>query len=66
MFAFQGLPGPAGRPAVAVRKLNAELNKALSNSGVLKRFLDVGMEPMPGKPEQFHTPSRGTSRGGGR
>lgn len=62
VFAFQGLLGPAGMPATAVQKLNGELNRALGNTAVLKRFLDFGMEPMPGKPEQFHGFARAESR----
>lgn len=62
VFALQGLLGPAGMPAAAVQKLNAEFDKALSNTAVLKRFIDFGMEPMPGKPEQFHAFARAESR----
>ena len=50
VFAFQGLLGPAGMPPATVQRLNAELNKALASTTVLKRFLDFGMEPMPGTP----------------
>lgn len=53
VFAFQGLLGPAGLPPATIQRINAELNKALANTAVLKRFLDFGMEPMPGTPEQF-------------
>lgn len=62
VFAFQGLLGPAGMPAATVQRLNAELNKALANTTVLKRFLDFGMEPMPGTPEQFRAFARNESR----
>jgi tripartite-type tricarboxylate transporter receptor subunit TctC len=62
VFAFQGLLGPAGLPDAVVSKLNAELNKALSNTSVLKRFLDFGMEPMQGRPEQFRAFARAESR----
>jgi tripartite-type tricarboxylate transporter receptor subunit TctC len=62
VFAFQGLLGPGGMPAAAVQKINGELNKALANATVLKRFLDFGMEPMPGRPEQFHSFARSESR----
>src|SRR5262249_14068146 len=54
VFAFQGLLGPAGLPAATVQRWNAELNRTLADKAVLKRFLDFGMEPMPGTPEQFH------------
>ena len=57
VFAFQGLLGPAGMPPATVQRLNAELNKALANTTVLKRFLDFGMEPMPARRSSF-APSR--------
>jgi tripartite-type tricarboxylate transporter receptor subunit TctC len=55
---FQGLLGSAGLPPATVQRLNAELNKALANTAVLKRFLDFGMETMQGTPEQFHAFAR--------
>jgi len=58
VFAFQGLLGPAGMQPATVQRLNAELNKALANTTVLKRFLDFGMETMPGTPEQFRAFAR--------
>ena len=61
VFAFQGLLGPAGLPAATLQRLNAERNKALANSAVLKRFLGFGMEPMPGTPEQFRAFARAES-----
>jgi len=62
VFAFQGLLGPAGMPAATVQRLNAELNKALANTTVLKRFLDFGMQPMPGTPEQFRAFARAEAK----
>ena len=62
VFAFQGLLGPAGIAPATVQRLNAELNKALSDTTVLKRFLDFGMEPMPGTPEQFRAFARAEAR----
>ena len=62
VFAFQGLLGPAGMAPAVVQRLNAELNKALGDTAVLKRFLDFGMEPMPGTPEQFRNFARGEAR----
>jgi tripartite-type tricarboxylate transporter receptor subunit TctC len=58
VFAFQGLLGPAGLPPAVVQRLNGELNKALANTTVLKRFLDFGMEPMPGTPDAFRSFAR--------
>jgi len=62
VFAFQGLLGPAGMAPATVQRLNAELNKALADTTVLKRFLDFGMEPMPGTPEQFRAFARSEAR----
>jgi tripartite-type tricarboxylate transporter receptor subunit TctC len=62
VFAFQGLLGPAGMAPAAVQRLNTELNKALADTAVLKRFLDFGMQPMPGTPEQFRAFARNEAR----
>jgi tripartite-type tricarboxylate transporter receptor subunit TctC len=62
VFAFQGLLGPAGMPPATVQRLNAELNKSLANTTVLKRFLDFGMQPMPGTPEQFRAFARAEAK----
>jgi tripartite-type tricarboxylate transporter receptor subunit TctC len=62
VFAFQGLLGPAGMAPATVQRLNGELNKALANTSVLKRFLDFGMQPMPGTPEQFRSFARNEAR----
>jgi tripartite-type tricarboxylate transporter receptor subunit TctC len=58
VFAFQGLLGPAGMPAAVVQRLNGALNHALADTAVLKRFLDLGMETMPGTPQQFQAFAR--------
>jgi len=58
VFAFQGLVGPAGLPAAIVTRLNQELNKALNNPAVVKKFTDFGMEPIATSPEQFKAMAR--------
>ncbi|MDP9901238.1 Bug family tripartite tricarboxylate transporter substrate binding protein [Variovorax ginsengisoli] len=58
VFAFQGLVGPAGLPQNVVAKLNGDLNKSFGTPAVQKRFADIGMEAMPGTPEQFRTLAR--------
>lgn len=58
VFAFQGLLGPAGMQPAVVQRLNVELNEALANTAVLERFLDLGMQTLPGTPEQFHAFAR--------
>jgi tripartite-type tricarboxylate transporter receptor subunit TctC len=60
-FAEAGLPiegsawfmvmGPAGLPQPVVERLNAEVNKALSDAGLLGKFKDLGVEPMGGTPK---------------
>ena len=62
VFAFQGLLGPAGLPPAVVNKLNGDLNRAFSAPAVQKRFDEIGMEAMPGTPQQFLALSRAESR----
>jgi tripartite-type tricarboxylate transporter receptor subunit TctC len=62
VFAFQGLLGPAGMQPATVTRINTALNKALANTTVLKRFLDFGMEPLPGTPTQFRDFARAESK----
>lgn len=61
VFAFQGLLGPAGLPAPVVVRLNQELNKALADPVVLKRFTEFGFEPQRGTPEDFKKLARSES-----
>ena len=58
VFAFQGLVGPAGLPQNVVARLNGDLNKSFGTPAVQKRFADIGMEAMPGTPEQFRALAR--------
>ncbi|HEY8358542.1 MAG TPA: tripartite tricarboxylate transporter substrate binding protein [Ramlibacter sp.] len=58
VFALQGVLGPANMPAPVVARLNQELNKALADQGVLKKFTDFGFEPLRLSPEQFRTLAR--------
>jgi tripartite-type tricarboxylate transporter receptor subunit TctC len=48
-----GLVAPAGTPEPVVSRVNAELVKSLADPGVKSKLLEVGGEPMPGRPEQF-------------
>ena len=43
----------AGTPDAAVRRLSAELGKAIRDPGVNKRFVDQGFNVDPGTPEQL-------------
>ena len=52
-YAWQGMLAPAGLPAQVGARLNAELNKALKDPAVQKRFAEFGMEETGGTPEAF-------------
>jgi tripartite-type tricarboxylate transporter receptor subunit TctC len=58
VFAFQGLVGPANLPPAVIAKLNQELNKALGDPAVAKKFADFGMEPIKSTPELFKALAR--------
>jgi tripartite-type tricarboxylate transporter receptor subunit TctC len=58
VFAFQGLLGPRGLPPEVVARLNGELSRSFSAPAVQKTFADIGMEAMPGTPEQFFSLAR--------
>ena len=62
VFAFQGLVGPAGLPPAVVTRLNRELNKALNDPSVVKKFTDFGMETLASSPEQFKAMARAESQ----
>jgi tripartite-type tricarboxylate transporter receptor subunit TctC len=61
VFVLQGLLGPAGLPQNVLARLNTELNKALGDPAVNKRFADFGIEPVPGTPAQFRQLARAES-----
>lgn len=48
-----GLFVGAGTPADAVARLNAEVNKALTESSVRERYAQAGLEPVGGSPGEF-------------
>ena len=45
---WYGLLMPTGTPAAAVTRFHTELNRALTDPGVVKRLLEQGIEAMPG------------------
>ena len=45
---WYGLLMPAGTPAAVVTRFHAELNRALTDAGVVQRLLDQGIEALPG------------------
>lgn len=52
-YAWQGLVVPAATPADFVAKLSQSLQAALNSAPVKERFHGLGLEPLPGTPEQM-------------
>lgn len=52
-YAWQGLVVPAATPTAAVTHLHAALQSALDNTYVKARFQTLGLEPLPGTPQQM-------------
>ncbi|MEK6245365.1 MAG: tripartite tricarboxylate transporter substrate binding protein [Pseudomonadota bacterium] len=50
---WYGIVGPAKLPAEITRRLNAEINKALSSRALQERLAGEAIDPMPMTPEQF-------------
>ena len=50
---YTGVYVPAGTPREVVDKLYREIVKALGAPAVQARFVQLGVEPMPGTPEEF-------------
>ena len=57
-FAWQGLVVPAGTPADTVAKYSKALQAALESTPVKARFQALGLESMPGTPEQMASYTR--------
>jgi tripartite-type tricarboxylate transporter receptor subunit TctC len=53
VFTWWGLFAPAGTPPEIVRRLSAEVNKALAAPDVKEKWLASGAEPSPTTPEAF-------------
>jgi tripartite-type tricarboxylate transporter receptor subunit TctC len=53
--AWYGFAAPASTPPEIVGKLNKEINKILAMEDVKKLFLDAGVEPVGGTPQEFQT-----------
>ena len=51
--AWFGILAPAGTPLVMVQKLNREINAALRDAVLLKRYADLGVDVLGGSPEDF-------------
>lgn len=52
-YAWQGLSAPAGTPPATIARLNKALVAALNTESVKARFLALGVEGLPGTPEQM-------------
>lgn len=50
---WSGVYAPAGTPAAIVKKLNAEMLRALQDADFKSRLAKEGMEPLPSSPEEF-------------
>jgi len=50
---WNGLIAPAGTPREIVRRLNAEVNNALSSQSLKEKLALVGADPAPAPPEAF-------------
>ena len=53
VFAWFGLFGPAGMPASAVNRVNAEVQKALATKEMRDTLATQGIDPQGGSPESF-------------
>jgi len=51
--AWFGIGMPKGSPSEAIERINAAVNAALSDPGMLKRYADLGGKPIRGTPEDF-------------
>jgi tripartite-type tricarboxylate transporter receptor subunit TctC len=50
---WYGFLGPAGMPAHAVRKINAEMKRAVEDPGIVKHLESIGMVPTWTTPQQM-------------
>jgi tripartite-type tricarboxylate transporter receptor subunit TctC len=50
---WYGFLGPAGTPAFAVRRINAEMKRAVADPGVVKHLESIGMVPTWTTPQQM-------------
>jgi len=51
--AWFGIGMPKGSPREAIMKVNAAVNRALEDPGMLKRYAELGGKPIKGTPEDF-------------
>jgi tripartite-type tricarboxylate transporter receptor subunit TctC len=53
VVSWNALAAPAKTPAAVIKRVHAELEKALAAPDVQKRFSELGVEPRPSSPEQL-------------
>ncbi|MBN9426169.1 MAG: tripartite tricarboxylate transporter substrate binding protein [Burkholderiales bacterium] len=61
-YAWQGMIAPAGTPAAAVAKLDAELQRTLKSAEVQQKLEEMGVEPMPMSAQEFATYAQAEQR----
>jgi tripartite-type tricarboxylate transporter receptor subunit TctC len=54
MAPWIGVFAPARTPDAIVRRLNAEINKALANADIARKLESQALEPWPASPEEFN------------
>lgn len=60
--AWLGIVAPRGTPADVVRRINADVNKALADPDMLTLMRNLGFEPAPETPEQLAEEIRADAR----
>jgi len=48
-----GVVAPAGTPTIAVTRMNEAINEALNDPAIQSSIRNLGVEPVPGRPEEF-------------
>lgn len=65
-YAWQGMVAPAKTPAAAVEAMNASLRKAIDTEAVQARFQALGLEAIPGTPNEMAAYAKGEREKWGR
>lgn len=61
IYGFMGMIGPADMPKAEISRLTNALQRALESQNVVRRFSEMGLEPMYMPPDVFYKFSRGES-----
>jgi tripartite-type tricarboxylate transporter receptor subunit TctC len=57
-----GVFGPAGTPQPVIDRLNAEMNRIISDAAIKERFTQLGFETTGGTPADFSSVVQGEAR----